>query len=150
MGITQKMRDADWISILKSNGIKLTGPRYCVVEILTHTDKALTALEIFTLAHNRYPSLGLVSVYRTLEKLETLGLVQRVHQKDKCQAYIVSPVGHEHLLVCSECGKVSFFSGDDLIPLMSKVEGKTGYIVQEHWLQLLGLCTECQNRGDVG
>jgi len=134
-----------WLTILKSNGFKLTGPRYYVVEILSRTEKALTAAEIYIQAEKHYPSLGLVSVYRALEKLEQLGLIQRVHQKEKCQAYIAAPAGHEHLLVCASCGRVSFFHGDDLSSLVNGIEKKTGYRVQEHWLQLLGICEECQN-----
>src|SRR5512143_326668 len=119
-----------WLSILKSNGFKLTGPRYYVVEILSQTDKALTAAEIFIQAQKHYPSLGLVSVYRALEKLEQLGLIQRVHQKEKCQAYIAAPGGHEHLLVCTSCGRVSFFHGDDLSNLVYGVEKNSGFRVQ--------------------
>ena len=136
---------ADWLSTLKANGFRLTGPRYYVVEILSQTDKALTANEIYSQAHTHYPSLGLVSVYRALGKLELLGLIQRVHQKEKCRAYIAAPNGHEHLLVCASCGRVSFFHGDDLNKLVNGVEQRTGYRVQEHWLQLLGLCVDCQN-----
>jgi Fe2+ or Zn2+ uptake regulation protein len=134
-----------WLSVLKTSGYKLTGPRYYVVDILARTDKALSAMEIFTQAHQKYPTIGLVSVYRTLDKLEGLGLIQRVHQKDKCQAYIAAPNGHEHLLVCHSCGKVSFFRGDNLNALVDGVEAKTGFMVQEHWLQLVGICQECQN-----
>ena len=57
---------------------------------------------------------------------------------------IGAPQGHEHLLVCHSCGRVSFFRGDDLNTLVSVVEKKTGYVVQEHWLQLVGNCKECQ------
>ena len=134
-----------WLSQLKSSGYKLTGPRCCVVEILTLTEKALTAKDIFNQAHERYPSLGLVSIYRTLDKLELLGLIQRVHQKEKCHAYIAAPNGHEHLLVCRSCGKISYFKGDDLHTLVHGVEEKSGYQVSEHWLQLIGVCQECQN-----
>jgi Fur family transcriptional regulator, ferric uptake regulator len=134
-----------WLSVLKTSGYKLTGPRYYVVDILTRTDKALSAMEIYTQAHQNYPTIGLVSVYRTLDKLEALGLIQRVHQKDKCQAYIAAPNGHEHLLVCHSCGKISFFRGDNLNALVDGVEEKTGFMVQEHWLQLVGICQECQN-----
>jgi Fur family transcriptional regulator, ferric uptake regulator len=134
---------ASWLSQLKSSGYKLTGPRYCVIETLAHSDKALTAIDIYNQAHAQYPSLGLVSVYRTLNKLELLGLIQRVHQKEKCQAFIAAPKGHEHLLICRSCGKVIFFQGDDLNALMTRVEQITRYQVQEHWLQLIGICEKC-------
>ena len=133
-----------WRSRLKTSGYKLTGPRYYVVEILAHSDKALTALEIFNQAGLHYPTIGLVSVYRTLEKLEHLGLIQRVHSRENCHAYIAAPDGHEHLLICRSCGKVSFFQGDDLNTLVDGVEKESGYQVQEHWLQLIGICDDCQ------
>jgi Fe2+ or Zn2+ uptake regulation protein len=137
----------NWLSLIKASGYRLTGPRYTVVDILTHTGKALTAQDIFEQARKRYPSLGLVSVYRTLEKLERLGLIQRVHQPEKCQAYIAAFAGHEHLLVCRACGKVDFFQGDDLSTLIEHVELQSGYHVHEHWLQLFGVCADCQQMG---
>jgi Fur family ferric uptake transcriptional regulator len=135
-----------WLFQLKTSGYKITGPRYCVVEILAHSDKALTASEIYDQAQVQYPTIGLVSIYRTLEKLELLGLIQRVHQKEKCQAYIAASRGHEHLLVCHSCGRVIFFQGDNINELVNEIEKKTGYLVQEHWLQLVGICQECQHK----
>jgi Fur family transcriptional regulator, ferric uptake regulator len=145
MDSNSKLISDNWLTHLKESGYKLTGPRYSVVKILADTDKALSAMEIYDQAHLQYPSIGLVSIYRTLEKLEELGLIQRVHQKEKCQAYIGLPQGHEHLLVCNSCGRVSFFRGDDLNSLVAIVEEKTGYIVHEHWLQLVGICKDCQS-----
>jgi Fe2+ or Zn2+ uptake regulation protein len=139
----------DWLRKFKKSGYRLTGPRYFVVEILAQSDKALTAQDIFCLAQPAYPSLGLVSVYRTLEKLELLDLIQRVHRSDNCHAFIAAPDGHEHLLVCRECGRVSFFQGDDLKTLVDEVERESGYRVHEHWLQLIGICASCQKM-DIG
>jgi Fe2+ or Zn2+ uptake regulation protein len=135
-----------WLTKIKNSGYRLTGPRCCVVDILAQSDKALTAQEIYNIAHPAYPFLGLVSVYRTLEKLENLGLIQRVHQKDNCHAFIAAPNGHEHLLVCHSCGRVDFFQGDDLDMLVDGVEQKSGYRVQDHWLQLIGICANCQEK----
>jgi len=73
-------------------------------------------------------------------------LIQRVHQPDKCQAYIAAFSGHEHLLVCTSCGLVEFFMGDDQASLVHRVERDSGYVVDDHWLQLFGLCKQCQTR----
>ena len=100
-----------WLEKLQNSGYRLTGPRYIVAEILAQSERALSPQEVYELARQQYPTLGLVSVYRTVEKLEALGLIQRVHQPDKCQAYIAAFSGHEHLLVCSSCGLVEFFQG---------------------------------------
>lgn len=137
-------RIAGWLDCLKSSGYRLTSPRRAVVEVLANSQRALTAAEIFELAREQYPSLGLVSVYRTLEKLEELELIQRVHHPDSCQAFIAGFLGHQHLLICQSCGRTQFFEGDDLEPLFNRVAQESGYQISEHWLQLFGLCDECR------
>lgn len=135
-----------WLEKLQHSGYRLTGPRYIIAEILSQSERALSAQQVFEKARQRYPTLGLVSVYRTMEKMEELGLIQRVHQPDKCQAYIAAFSGHEHLLVCTSCGLVEFFMGDDQASLVHRVERDSGYVVDDHWLQLFGLCKQCQTR----
>lgn len=137
-------RSIDWLACLRASGYRLTGPRRAVVETLAQSDRALSATEIYAQARERYLSLGLVSVYRTLEKLEALGLIQRVHQPDGCQAFIASFTGHQHLLICEQCGRVEFFEGDDLDALIGRVQAESGYSVHDHWLQLFGLCAACR------
>jgi Fe2+ or Zn2+ uptake regulation protein len=134
-----------WLDSLQSSGYRLTGPRYAVVDILAKSERALNALEVFELAKQSYPAIGLVSIYRTLEKLEALHLIQRVHQADKCHAYIAAFDGHQHMIVCQKCGQVEFFVGDDLDALVKKIERECGYVVREHWLQLFGLCKACRD-----
>lgn len=137
-------REQDWLECLKASGYRLTSPRRAVVETLAHSPRALNATEIFDLAREEYPSLGLVSVYRTLEKLEELELIQRVHHPDGCQAFIAGFTGHQHLLICQKCGRTEFFEGDDLDHLIERVAEDSGYKISEHWLQLFGLCSDCQ------
>ena len=137
---------ADWLQCLQGNGYRLTAPRQAVVETIASFQRVLSPFEVFEFARQRYPRLGLVTVYRTIEKLEELGLLQRVHQPSGCQGFVAAFSGHQHLLICQECGSVEYFGGDQetLDRLMSDVEEKSGYSVQAHWLQVFGLCTECQ------
>ncbi|MBE9474416.1 MAG: transcriptional repressor, partial [Chloroflexi bacterium] len=133
-----------WLESLQDSGCRLTAPRRAIVTILANSSRALNAIEIFDLGRVEHPRLGLVTVYRTLEKLEQLGLVQRVHQPDGCNTYLRAPQGHEHLLLCKTCGQMEYFSGDDLSKLIEETSKKSGYQIQEHWLQLFGLCANCQ------
>ena len=133
-----------WLTQLQDNGYRLTGARRAVVETIQQSTRALTPVEVFDKARKQYPALGLVSVYRTLEKLEELHIIQRVHQPQGCQAFIAASHGHEHLLLCQNCGQVKFFEGDDLEALIQGIAKKTGYQIREHWLQLFGLCEACQ------
>lgn len=133
-----------WLTQLQENGYRLTGARRAVVEAIQKSRHALTPLEVFDMARKKYRALGLVSVYRTLEKLEELHIIQRVHQPEGCQAFIAASQGHEHLLLCHNCGQVTFFEGDDLETLIKSISKRTGYQISEHWLQLFGLCQACQ------
>ena len=135
-----------WLTQLQENGYRLTGARRAVVESVATSSRALTPVEVFDAARRDYPALGLVTVYRTLEKLEELHLIQRVHGPDGCQAFITLGQGHQHLLLCQNCGKASFFEGDDLDGLIDSIARKTGYAIREHWLQLFGLCRACKTK----
>lgn len=135
---------SSWLKKLQANGYRLTGSRQTVVEIVANSKRALTPLELYDLAREKSAGLGLVTVYRTLEKLEELGLIQRVHQPQGCQAFITAFTGHQHMVLCLGCGKVEFFAGDDLEQFFEAIGKKTGYNIQDHWLQLFGQCPECQ------
>ncbi len=133
-----------WMDHLKNHGYRLTGARNAVVETVADAEQALTPLEVFDLARRKYAALGLVTVYRTLEKLEELNLVQRVHHPAGCQAFIAASKGHQHLLLCQSCGQAIYIDGDDLEPLIDKLSRQTGFRIDEHWLQFFGLCMNCQ------
>jgi Fe2+ or Zn2+ uptake regulation protein len=129
---------------LHTNGYRLTEARRAVVETVAKSARALTPLQVYDRARKQYPALGLVSVYRTLEKLEELGLVQRVHQPQGCQAFIAAGHGHQHMLLCQRCGRVTYVEGDDLDGLIGALSARTGYKIRSHWLQFFGLCAHCQ------
>jgi Fur family ferric uptake transcriptional regulator len=135
-----------WLNELHINGYRLTEARRAVVETVSGSERALTPVQVYDAARERYPALGLVTVYRTLEKLEELGLIQRVHHEQGCQAFLPAGQGHQHLLLCSRCGRATLFSGDDLGPLFRRIAEQTGYEVQDHWLQVYGVCADCQKK----
>jgi Fe2+ or Zn2+ uptake regulation protein len=134
----------EWLEQLQASGYRLTSPLKVIVEILAGATRALGPVEIFDLGRQEYPKMGLVTVYRALEKLEELNLVQRIHQAGGCHAYLRAARGHEHILLCTCCGRVVYFAGDDLSFLIARVAEQSGFTIQEHWLQLHGLCADCQ------
>ena len=134
-----------WLTQLHENGYRLTEARRAVVETVEKSMRALTPVEVYDMARRKYRALGLVTVYRTLEKLEELHLIQRVHQPMGCQAFISAGHGHQHLLLCQNCGQVEFFEGDDLDRLIKAIAQKTGK--EEHFahLRFAGRIPSCQN-----
>ena len=141
--MSDKLMFDEWIKLLQNSGYRQTESRNTIVAILLETDRALEPMEIFELGRKRHKGLGLVTVYRTLERLEALGLVQRVHQPGACNMYLRAAQGHEHLLICTDCGKAEFFNGDDLSPLIKSVSVHSGFQITDHWFQLFGQCPAC-------
>src|SRR5436853_1394797 len=128
---------------LREHRRKLTRPRQAVLEIIATAEHHLTPAEIHKRARKKYPHLGLVTVYRTLDLLTELGYVQRVHFDNGCHSYVSAAQGHAHHLVCSNCGKAEEFENCDLEPLIARLQRKTGFEIQIHMLELMGCCPDC-------
>ena len=133
-----------WMTALREHGYRLTDARKAVVDVVANSQCLLRPVEVFEIARKSYPKLGLVTVYRTIEKLEELGLIQRVHREQDCQAFVATSSGHQHLLLCTRCGKFVYFEGADLGDLFADVEQDTGFVTQDHWMQIFGICPQCQ------
>ncbi|MBI4786813.1 MAG: transcriptional repressor [Chloroflexi bacterium] len=131
---------------LRENRRKLTRPRQVVLEIISQANHHLTPAEIYRQAKMKYPHLGLTTVYRTLDLLVELGYVQRIHLAEGCHSYAPIAQSHGHHLVCSNCGRAEEFSDCDLEGLVQSLQGKTGYAIDVHVLELMGLCPDCQTK----
>lgn len=126
-------------------GFRLTKPRRAVVRALLEARDWLRPEELLARARRYCPSLGLVTVYRTLSLLEELGIARRIHLEPGCHGYAPAGPGHSHHLVCRSCHQVvEFPGGEDLTPLIRQVSRKTGYLIESHLLELTGLCPDCR------
>ncbi len=138
-----KIRET-WLKMLTDQGFRMTKPLHIITDILANSDHILNPTQVYQLAKKVYPRLGLVTVYRAMEKLEQAGLINRVHMPDGCQSFFQSHQGHQHLLICLSCGKAEYFEGDDLSAFFNLTGERFGYQIEDHWLQLFGHCPECQ------
>ena len=135
----------EWEQCLLDAGCRITAPRRAVVQVLMQAEASLSPQEVLEQAQVLHQNLGLVTVYRTLNLLSELNLVRRVHREDGCHGYLLASPGHRHVLVCQNCGRaVEFLGEDDIHALIQRVEAGTGYRVEDHLLQLFGLCPNCQ------
>jgi Fur family ferric uptake transcriptional regulator len=137
-------RHREWERRIRETGCRLTQPRRAILQVVAAASHPLTPLEIYDRARGIEPSLGLVTVYRTVEKLELLGLVDRVHDSGRCQAIFRGTDSHQHLLTCTNCGASVYFDGLDAEDQFQEIGKAEGFIVDGHWLQLYGLCKACQ------
>ena len=134
--------------VLRKGGYRLTPQRRVVLDVITDSQGHLTPARIYDKVRERYPAIGLVTVYRTLEILMGLGLICEVHAGGNCRSYLLTrPREHHHHLICSECGRVVDFIGCDLNGLERKLSRETGFEIENHLLEFLGCCQSCRKAG---
>ena len=109
-------------------GLRRGGARTAVVEALAGHDCAVTALDLDEELRRRDPAPGRASVYRALEQLEQLGLVQRIEVCRGTAGYErVDPTGHHHHhAICRECGRMVPFEDPQLEQAIGQVSAGHG------------------------
>ncbi len=132
---------------------KMTPQRQTVLQIfLDHPGEHLSAEDVHGLLRDKRSEIGLATVYRSLELLSELGILQKIEFGDGCSRYEVNTLDptqhHHHHLICTKCGKVIEFEEDLLDDLERDIKTKTGFSVQDHQVKFFGLCKECQAAGE--
>lgn len=133
---------------LHSQGYKLTPQREATLTVLLEREEDhLSAEEIFLLVKEKAPEIGLATVYRTLELLSELQVVDKINFGDGVSRYDLRKEGIDHFhhhLVCMECGSVEEIIEDLLIDVEKIVEEKWQFQVKDHRLTFHGVCSKCQ------
>jgi Fur family ferric uptake transcriptional regulator len=135
----------DWAELatrrLDEAGYRSGAARSQVIELLAEQQCAVTALEI----DRRLDSVGRASVYRTLEQLERLQLVQRVEIGGDAAGYErVDADAHHHHLVCEQCGRLTPFADRSLERAIASISRDTEFEVDAHDVVLRGRCPDCK------
>jgi Fur family ferric uptake transcriptional regulator len=142
-------RDSAWVEhalvALGDAGYHRGGARLAVIELLARQDCAMTAIEIDDQLRAANQAVGRASVYRTLEQLEELKLVQRLEMGRGMASYErIEPSGeHHHHVVCENCGRVEPFEDPGLERAIGRLEDRVGFEVSEHEVVLRGRCPRC-------
>jgi len=136
------------LDLLDAAGYRRGTARRAVVELLERQSCALTALEVDAALRQRGAGVGRASVYRVLEQLEGLGLVQRLEVARGTASYErIEPSGsHHHHAVCRSCGRVEPFEDPGLERAIARVSAGVRYEIAEHDVVLRGLCPACSAR----
>jgi Fur family ferric uptake transcriptional regulator len=137
---------ADILGAMQSAGARLTAPRRAVAYVLGESHGWMSAEVIAARARRHCPSIGLVTVYRTLDLLESLGIARRVHGPTGCHGYALASIDDGHFIVCRACRQVIEFEGCDVDRVVRRVTRQTGFQVEAHMLELVGLCPACGAR----
>ena len=143
------MNITELINKLKESGYKLTKQRQMVWEIiLKNRGQHLNTEEIFNKVQKKYPDIGVATVYRTLQLLEKIGLVQHISLGGGRRRYQISNP-HEkhdhHHLICQICGEIIDGKEDILDFLEENIFLKEGFRVTNHSVNFFGICKRCLN-----
>lgn len=133
---------------LHAKNYKLTPQREATLRVLLEReDDHLSAENVFLLVKEKAPEIGLATVYRTLELLSELKVVDKINFGDGVSRYDLRKEGVEHFhhhLVCMECGAVDEIMEDLLEDVEKIVERDWGFQVKDHRLTFHGVCKQCQ------
>lgn len=144
----------DFKELLKMNGLKVTTQRIAILDVLSNRpDEHLTAEEIYECVKVQYPDIGLATVYRTIQMLSELNLIDKLNLDDGYVRYEIgkdkeTECGHRHHhLICLACGQVLTFQDDLLENLESKIQKTMKFLVTDHEVKLYGYCKDCSKQG---
>ncbi|MDF2535881.1 MAG: ferric uptake regulation protein [Bacillales bacterium] len=135
---------------LHSANFKLTPQREATVRVLLEKeDSHLSAEDVYMLVKEIAPDTGLATVYRTLELLSELKIVDKINFGDGVSRYDLRIEGATHFhhhLVCYECGSVEEIKEDLLEKIEDHVENTYDFRIKDHRLTFHGICRKCKNK----
>lgn len=136
--IRQKFHDRD---------CKLTPQRQKILKVfIDNVEKHLSAEDVYEILKRKYPDIGLATVYRTLDLLADMDVLQRMDFGDNRSRYefTQNEVHHHHHLICTRCGTVTEFADDLLDSLEDAISTHSGFEVVDHQLKFFGYCKKCR------
>ena len=131
---------------LSMNGLKSTGQRDKILKIFIDANQHLSAEELYQRVKSKHPGIGFTTVYRTLKLFADAGLAQEQRFDDGFTRYEHANINahHDHL-ICTKCGIIIEFENKRIEQLQHDIANKNRFKVQNHKLELYGLCAACQD-----
>ena len=133
------------ITALDSAGYRLTGPRRALADLVAdRAGSTFTAADLVADVRARCLSIGRATVFRAIELMVSVGVVERVDLQSGEHAYVECVPTHHHHVICSRCARATDIGDLGLGAVAREVARRTGYRIDEHRLELFGLCPDCQ------
>lgn len=135
-------------ALLKKNSLKFTIQREVILETLYNSDEHLTPESLHNLIQNKFPDLntGIATVYRTLSLLEESDMVTSLSFGAHGKKYELGAKHHHDHFICTICGSITEFVDEQIEERQHKIADDLGFEMQDHSMQIYGICKNCQNR----
>ena len=129
---------------------KLTPQRQIILQVfIDNRDKHLSAEDVHNIVRQQSNDIGLATVYRTLELLSELDILQKMDFGDGRSRYEMNETStphHHHHLICLYCGKVIEFEDDLLDDLENKISKNRNFTIVDHQVKFYGYCGESREK----
>ena len=137
------MSTENTLKTLSAPGLRVTSQRALVLEIIRHGRGHLDADEIYRRAREKQPRISLSTVYRTLQMLRKLGLIEELHFDEEHHHYEAKPSTEHHHLVCLSCGRVVEFQYPLARLVKRNVTEIKDFEIIDTELRMTGYCPKC-------
>ncbi|MDF2652426.1 MAG: transcriptional repressor [Paenibacillus sp.] len=131
-----------------TNGYKVTQQREATIWVLLENDQDhMSAEDVFMILKAKVPEIGLATVYRTLELLSELHIVEKMTFGDGITRFDLRNQNHEHMhhhVICKECEFVREIQEDWLHELEERIARRYGFVVTDHRLDFVGVYNKCE------
>lgn len=129
--------------LLRSNGFKVTPQRLAVYEALVNTKEHPNAEMIFNGLQATYPTMSLATVYKTIDILHEIGMVQILNAGEDSFRYDADVSDHAHVR-CVECERVDDVFDIETTQFKEHVQKNTQYRLVGQQFYFYGICSDCQ------
>lgn len=130
-------------ALLREKGFKVTPQRLAIYDVLYHTTEHPSAEMIFNRLQPQYPTMSLATVYKTIEILREIGLVQVLNVGEESFRYDANIENHPHVR-CMVCKRVDDIFGVDCQPFVEATAQKTAYELTGQQFYFYGVCPNCR------
>ena len=138
------LSDSTIVNALRRKGYKATPQRIAISRFVLRNRNHPTVQEVYNEVRQTYPTVSLATVYKTLNFLSELGLVQELpflHGETRFDSYVEPHVN----LVCRRCGKVNDLENRLAREVVTRIANTTKFTPTGQRLDVYGLCQRCRS-----
>jgi Fur family ferric uptake transcriptional regulator len=144
MAAASAQRVDEILSVVRANGGRATTARRAILQsLLEQQDVHPTAEQITATVRQSQPEVAESTVYRFLEELQRLGIIDHVRLGHGPEVYHFAERTHHHHLVCTECGRVVEVPQRAFDPLRTQLLDDFAFAIEPRHFTLTGRCVRC-------
>jgi Fur family ferric uptake transcriptional regulator len=138
------MDASSFLDALDRSDYRLTEPRKAVATLVAERAGHFSAADLLRDARAKRLRIGRATIFRTLDILVEIDRVERIDLPNGEHAYVACEPAHHHHVICSRCGMSLDIADAGLRKVVAQIARRTGFRIDDHRLELFGLCPGCQ------